>query len=318
MPNPPSRVAPPPSPERIAAWSEHWSAGALHARTASPEENYAGETRAFWLALFAGLPHGARVLDLCCGNGPLARLLLDSGLLRERGLQLHAIDAARLAPAWLEAVAAPDRARLHFHSGVDAARLPFADASFELCISQYGVEYAGAPAMHEARRVLRAGGRFAAVLHHREALPVQAVREQLQHIDWLRGAGGPIEAAERVAADAATATNARAMPDEAIARRAASAVWPELLRIAGGAIEHALALGADEQPEAAQAHLAQLRDELARIALRQRELVEVALDREQVVALLAPLGERAAWIEELRESDRTVLGWIALADRAPD
>jgi SAM-dependent methyltransferase len=318
MPNPPHELASAPSPERIAAWSEHWSAGALHARTASPDENYAGETRAFWLALFAALPRGARVLDLCCGNGPLARLLLDGGLLREHELQLHAIDAARLAPAWLDSVAAPERERLHFHSGVDAARLPFADASFELCISQYGIEYVGAPAMHEVRRVLRAGGRFAAVLHHRDALPVQAVREQLRHIDWLRGAGGPIEAAERAAADAAAATDARASLDEAIARRVASAVWPELLRIAGGALAHALALGAGEQREAAQAHLAQLRDELARIALRQRELVEAALDREQVVALLAPLGECAPWIGELRDSDRTLLGWIALADRAPD
>ena len=93
-----------PSAARIAAWSDFWSEGALHARSASPDENYAGPTRAFWLDVFATLPPGARVLDLCSGNGPLARLVLEAGLLRSRALELHAVDAARLAPVEADGV----------------------------------------------------------------------------------------------------------------------------------------------------------------------------------------------------------------------
>ena len=47
----------------------------------------------------------------------------------------------------------------------DCARLPFADESFDLVVSQYGLEYAGAEAFAEAGRIVKPGGRLHALVH---------------------------------------------------------------------------------------------------------------------------------------------------------
>jgi ubiquinone/menaquinone biosynthesis C-methylase UbiE len=114
-------------------------------------------------------PIGAadRILDLGCGTGIVARLL------RERlgaGTRLTGADASaamiaharELAPEieWIEA---------------NATKLPFADASFELCVSQQMLQFVPEPAaaLREIRRVLVPGGRLvAATWRPRHELPL--------------------------------------------------------------------------------------------------------------------------------------------------
>lgn len=179
---------------RSDAWTEYWATGAPHSCGGSYAGEYGGEIRRFWDRAFEGLADGARVLDVCCGNGALARLLASIGSFAGSGVSMDAVDAASVAPAWVDALGQRERASLRFHSGVDAARMPFPDACFDLCVSQYGVEYAGADAWSEVRRVLAPGGRFAAIVHHADSLPVCIAREECAHIDWLLGAEGPLAA----------------------------------------------------------------------------------------------------------------------------
>ncbi len=97
-----------------------------------------------------------RVLDLACGNGAV------TGFLRQISpalavhccdYSLHAlVDLERRHPGNLRVVA-------------DAARLPYADASFDLVASQYGVEYAGPQAIVEAARLVAPGGTLALLVH---------------------------------------------------------------------------------------------------------------------------------------------------------
>ncbi|MCI1711896.1 MAG: hypothetical protein LKM39_17335 [Chiayiivirga sp.] len=65
--------------------------------------------RDFWRAVFAGLAPQARVLDLCCGNAPLSKLLLEQSDGFEGGID--AVDAARVAPAWIASL--PDAGPRH-------------------------------------------------------------------------------------------------------------------------------------------------------------------------------------------------------------
>ncbi|MEP5765769.1 MAG: class I SAM-dependent methyltransferase [Halieaceae bacterium] len=99
------------------------------------------------------------LLELACGNGELSELALQAapGKLSCVGVDLAmgALGSLRQRLPTVLAVAA------------DLKQTPFADGSFELVVSQFGVEYAGLPGFQEAARLLRPGGDFAAVVHYR-------------------------------------------------------------------------------------------------------------------------------------------------------
>jgi arsenite methyltransferase len=117
---------------------------------------------AFGLLLFANVPLRAdtTALDVGCGTGfPLLELAQRLG----PGSQVHGLDP------WRAGVARAERKRRHWnitnahlHLG-DAAAMPFRDASFDLIVSNLGVNnFADAPAaLRECRRVLRPEGTLA-------------------------------------------------------------------------------------------------------------------------------------------------------------
>lgn len=100
---------------------------------------------------------GDDVLDLACGDGFLLERLLDQGVRSAVGLDLSAgeLDAARARVG--------DRAALVRGRG---QALPFPDAAFDLvtCHMALMLMTPLAPVIDEVRRVLRPGGRFAAVV----------------------------------------------------------------------------------------------------------------------------------------------------------
>ena len=309
--------------QRRKAWSRYWASGALHSCAGSFAGNYAGAIRRFWEGVFSGLPEQARVLDLCCGNAPLAQLLLE--LQPRAATSVDAVDAAALAPEWLQRLPPGQQARVRIHSGVDAAALPFADAGMDLCTSQYGIEYVGAAAIAEVRRVLRPGGRFAAVMHHVDALPVRIAGEDLQHIAWLQQPAGLFAATAamlRPMAASATAEGRARLRDDAAATtararfnalqaeldgRIAAARWPDVLHDARDACAAALQQARAAGEAAGAAALQEVQEGIAELALRDRELLECALDEPQLRALLAPLGD--ADVAALHFDNGDIAGW---------
>jgi ubiquinone/menaquinone biosynthesis C-methylase UbiE len=100
----------------------------------------------------AGASAGMRVLDLCCGTGVV------TAAAAERGADVIGLDfsSAMLAEARRR------HPHLRFEEG-DAEALPYADASFDAAVSNFGIHHVPRPerAVGEALRVLRPGGRFA-------------------------------------------------------------------------------------------------------------------------------------------------------------
>jgi SAM-dependent methyltransferase len=104
----------------------------------------------------AGVRSGQRVLDVCCGTGVVS--VTAAGL----GARVTALD---LTPELLERArenASIAGVEIDFHEG-DVETLPFADATFDVVLSQYGHIFAPRPevAVGEMLRVLKPGGTIA-------------------------------------------------------------------------------------------------------------------------------------------------------------
>lgn len=322
-----------PSARRAEAWSRYWASGALHSCGGSFEGNYAGAIAGFWQRVFTRLDgRSARVLDLCCGNAPLSRLLVESRVFARGYIDIDAVDAARVDPRWPDAMPAGARERLRVHGGIDAAALPFADASFDLCMSQYGIEYAAPDAFDEVVRVLAPGGIFASVLHHTGSLPVSIARAELLHLDWLEHDSGLLpavsalvgymalaatpEGAAQLRVDPA-ATAARHRFNDCMGRMGAkidASQWPDVLLEARDAVMAALATARQAGAEAGSAAVRDIGQWLGETRLRQHELVEVALDQARLRALLARIPADECSVDVIRfAKDGEVAGWSVLA-----
>lgn len=108
------------------------------------------------LVEFAEISKGEAVLDVACGTGVVAITAARRGA-RVRGMDLSPVlleDARRNA--------AIINADIEFLEG-DAEALPYADASFDVVLSQFGHIFAPRPeiAIAEILRVLKPGGRIA-------------------------------------------------------------------------------------------------------------------------------------------------------------
>ena len=103
----------------------------------------------------AALAPGHRVLDVACGTGALAPAALER--VAPDG-SVSGLDAS----SDMLAVARRERPLVAWHAG-RAESLPFADASFDRVVSQFGLMFFDdrTAALREMRRVLRPGGRIA-------------------------------------------------------------------------------------------------------------------------------------------------------------
>lgn len=117
---------------------------------------------------------GERVLDVACGTGVLAREIL-----RRVGPGGH-VAGIDPVPGMIE-VAKQNAPAVEWHEG-KAESLPFADESFEVVVSQFGLMFFTdrKQAIHEMLRVLTSGGRFAvAVWDSLENIPAYASAVEL-------------------------------------------------------------------------------------------------------------------------------------------
>lgn len=316
-----SRMSNPMTPptDRCQSWSRYWATGALHSCIGSFADNYDGQIAAFWGQVFARLPAAAQVLDIATGNGAVPRLLLESG--HAPSGSIDAVDLAEVAPRWTASLAPEQAARVRFHCGVHAESLPFADASFALVTSQYGIEYTDLVASAaEVLRVLAAGGSIALLLHHAESLPVRLGRVEIAELDWLERPDGLLDRARTLlpflaelgtpagmarvradarAAEARTAVNQsmQELDARALGNDQAAPVLRDVQSSLAALFQASAQLGALH----ARARLNMLLAGLAEARLRQQELVACALGAGQLQSLVELLSVGRRWHREITQ-----------------
>ena len=137
-------------------WSEYWEKdGADGEVFVNAQGNRHPALADYWQAVFADVPAGSRIVDVASGAGSIY-----AHLPADHGFKLHAVDIAAEA---LQVLASriPD-----VRTTIAAAEdMPFDDRSFELVVSQFGIEYAGIDAFGEAARLVASCGRLVVLAH---------------------------------------------------------------------------------------------------------------------------------------------------------
>ena len=137
------------------AWSDFWQDQHEASGCCANAPEIQRPIHGHWSAFARSLPAASRVLDLGCGTGAAGRALVDANPL----LSVTGIDFA--------AVPASGDPRLDILANTPMECLPFADASFDAAVSQFGFEYASVDeASRELARVLRSGAPFSFLVHH--------------------------------------------------------------------------------------------------------------------------------------------------------
>ncbi|MEO8365883.1 MAG: class I SAM-dependent methyltransferase [Pseudoxanthomonas sp.] len=314
--------------ERKKVWSSYWAGGALHSCIGSYTDNYSGAIGDFWKARFQGLRSGSRVLDLATGNGALPLLLRDyAGT--ERQIRIDAVDLAEVAPRWLQP---SQHADITFHSGVAMEDLPFPDQSFDLVVSQFGLEYARWPqALYEILRVGQPEGAAAFVMHHADSVLVKVGRAERANQQLLLQEDGLLNAVDAVIPWIARArsgatdmqSNAEALACRQRYNKAMNRLADEIeaspapdLLIESRDWVHGLVSGANGvDPGLQLSLLANYRQVMQAAMLRTSEMIEHALDPIQANGLLDVFREhRPGHDMECRPISQKegILGWAVV------
>jgi SAM-dependent methyltransferase len=234
----------------VEHWEVYYRGGAIATCPMGPGTSYTLELRDLWLAFFASLADGSRVLDLGTGNGAIVLLAKEAASSTGRRFEIHGSDLASIDPVRH----VPNGAALFegatFHPGMPCERLGFDAGSFDAVSGQYALEYTEtAKTLAEVRRVLRPGGRALFVLHHDESALIRNARESLaqgalvlEETKILRKLRRHA-AAERDSAAAARVTWAELSADATrLQHAAARSVSPHLLHVVMDGVQKLLGL----------------------------------------------------------------------------
>jgi ubiquinone/menaquinone biosynthesis C-methylase UbiE len=179
------------------AWKAYWQEPNRLAACVPENAASAAGIEAHWRTFFASLPQGARVLDIATGNGVLLVWAAQAAASVGRALELTGVDLADIDPERFLPEYRADLSSARFEGNVAAESLPFPDASFDIVVSQYGLEYASLePALAEAARVLVPGGRLHWLAHAEDSAVVGEGQRQLVQLALLLKKDGPFAAME--------------------------------------------------------------------------------------------------------------------------
>ena len=283
-----------------AAWDRFWSYDRLSSfGTGIGAGNYGAPIAAGWQGFFAALPAGARVLDLCTGNGAIAVLAVESG---DR-LKVTGADLAAVRPEAFVTKNKQQLKQVRFLGRTPAEQLPLEDASFDAVVSQYGIEYSDLEkSIPEAVRVLAPGGRLRLAIHAAEGTVAADTKRAIADADFLLDdldlvgiaaacfqaildveRGRAQGAAAQLAAQVRYSTFREGL--QAVALRARGAADAAMLSSVHGSLTALFQQRLSHGEPTLAAKLTDLRAEIEAHRERQRALLAAALSAEQMAAL---------------------------------
>ena len=168
-------------------WDRFWRYDRLSSFETGPgAPNYSDGIAEGWNAFFDKLPDGARIVDLCTGNGAIAVLAVEAGLRSGKTFSVTGVDFADIEPANFVTSSAGAVKQVRFVGRTPVEQLPFEDGAFDAVVSQFGIEYSDlARSLPEAARVAAVGGRVRFAMHAAEGDVVRDTHASLADANFL-------------------------------------------------------------------------------------------------------------------------------------
>lgn len=289
------------------AWDQHWKTGALSSLSFRNVTTEAPEAQNAWYYFLNGIPDGAKVLDICTGNGLVPAVL--SGFCHQAGrkFEVTGVDHADIDPAKTVKEHRELIEGFTFKGRVKAEQLPFEDESFDLVTSQYGIEYTDtASSVPEAARVLKKGGYARFVMHAENSVICRFNRTKVEQGTFFLNESGVLEAldaAVRAAFEGGNVEETRTeLRDTAIAARerlAAMGENTELQQLLNNLVQAYIARNQFDGVKAFEDWLEGVRSEVEAQVVLIREMDRAALSNEGVEKLRAAFAGQGVELEHL-------------------
>jgi len=319
------------------SWNKYWEHGFLTSCRNAFAGNYEGVIRDRWVSFFASLSPGARILDICTGNGAIA--LIANEVSRERGLgfRIHGIDSAAIRPQETVSQGREMFAGIQFHPRTAAEDTGFEPASFDAITGQYALEYTDLETgTREMARVSAPGARLQFVVHHEGSIVMETSREEIRNAALLfeetrifekaaaiitKVGNAPGPEARRALASDPEAERARQALNEAadiLGRAAEASPHPQLLHMALQNVAEAYRRCGSDGLEAALALLQESRQRISANVERLEDLMTAGrseADMETIRGEFAGQGFNVDPPAVIHHELGPLMGWVLTACR---
>jgi len=147
------------SDDKFRIWDAYWRENRLCSLGLGEDQHALATLENYWGNVAQRLIPNSAVLDLACGNGAASVFLAQAAGKTKKPLIISGVDEAAIEPARYVTDYAEILGTMQFYAKTPIEALPFAPASFDCVISQFGLEY-GNPvkAIAEAARVTKTRG----------------------------------------------------------------------------------------------------------------------------------------------------------------
>jgi ubiquinone/menaquinone biosynthesis C-methylase UbiE len=278
-------------------WTEYWRGGRRGCLTDEAPPSAQAHIESLWRSFFQELPRRARVIDLACGSGEVARVAFTVSAEAHLEFCIEGVDLADGIGGTEES---DSGTTLRLRGGIDLSCLPFPDNGFDCVVSQFGIEYANVSgACRELARVLQPAGRGQFLVHHSESAITSAARARLQAFASVIGDGVAFNRARQLyegiaqragqSAIVARLSEFRSCIRKALAAHAAQCSWEMNLREILGFLAD---LGRHPQiydPVDALSRIDAARDSITAWKARQQSQLAAAQDAAGMEALAATM-----------------------------
>lgn len=274
------------------------------------------EIRSFWIAELSMLQNRNLALDLACGAGTVAQILVELDF-----PNVHAVDISENA---LNAL----KSNLDNVTTKQSAleNLPYESSSFDIVVSQYGFEYGETEnVIEQVSRIIRPGGRLLFLSHktggaiHTE---VNSRRREIQTIQDI----GYFDSARKIFAVAMGQAGETSTDEAANEFKAKRVQLEDLARRFGGLAQHLLNGSRALYDRRMHYDLADIygwldgmENEIARFIGRMKSMEAAALDENKVKRIETRFRQKgidAFTSRILRDNHQNELGWILSGTRS--
>ena len=162
--------------ESADKWSDYWLKEGQQGEVFVNQDGHKHPQLAdYWRTQFSGIIPKAKVIDIAAGGGSIFTDIDTTEIdLAATDLSLPALELLKGRIPATNCIV------------TNSEHMPFSNQSFQLVVSQFGVEYAGIDAFPEAARLVASGGRLAILCHISNGYIDSRTRGELEGIETVR------------------------------------------------------------------------------------------------------------------------------------